>query len=444
MHEHLDWHRVHDELSRLARTRAHLDWEEGTWLVRALRCGVHLRLGYASFAEYIERLFGYSPRWTEERIRVAEALEGLPALAQALRDGIISWSVARELTRVACAENEAAWLEVARGRTCRDVEELVTGHAPGHGPDDAAVPALRRHVLHMEVSAETFATFREAMGKLRRDAGESLDDDAALLLLARHVLGGPGDEGRSCYQVALTVCESCQRGWQQGRGEHLSVGAEIVEMARCDAQHVGRADREACTNVGATHSEEARPRRAHQDVPPAVRRRVLRRDGGRCVVPGCRHATFVDIHHVDFRSEGGEHDEDNLIVLCSAHHRALHLGRLQIQGHVGSGLIFRHADGRPYGTQVDPLSVGANEEAFRALRGLGFRDGEARSALEQARKRAHLGAKVEELIRAALEVLASPRMMMVTEPVKPYGDFPASRRILGRAHRVARCEALLG
>jgi len=69
-----DWQHIHNELSRLAKTRARLDWEEGMWLVRAARCAVHVRLGYASFAEYVERLFGYRPRWTEERVRVAEAL----------------------------------------------------------------------------------------------------------------------------------------------------------------------------------------------------------------------------------------------------------------------------------------------------------------------------------------------------------------------------------
>src|SRR6476660_3361289 len=97
MHHDLDWQHVHHELSRIAKSRARLDFEEGTWLLRAQRGAVHLRLGYASFAEYVERLFGYRPRWTEERVRVAEALDHLPVLSQALRDGAISWSVVREL-----------------------------------------------------------------------------------------------------------------------------------------------------------------------------------------------------------------------------------------------------------------------------------------------------------------------------------------------------------
>jgi hypothetical protein len=132
------------------------------------------------------------------------------------------------------------------------------------------------------VSAETMATFREAMAKLRRDAASPMDDDAALLLLARQALHGPADAGRANYQVAVLVCEQCGRGWQQGRGEQIEVSSEVVEMAQCDAQRLS-------PHVGGS--------RARQDVPPAVRREVFRRDGGRCVVPGCRHGTLIDASH---------------------------------------------------------------------------------------------------------------------------------------------------
>jgi RuvA, C-terminal domain len=401
-----DWQRVHQELSRLAKSRSHLDWEEGTWLVRGFRSGVHHHLGYGSFAEYVERLFGYSPRWTEERMRVAESLEKLPELEQALRDGEITWSTARELTCVAVSGNEGQWLQATKGRTARQVEEMVAGHRPGDGPSDRADPSLRRHVLRMEVSAETFATFREAMAKLRRDAGEALDDDAAMLLMSRNTLGGPNDEGRANYQVALTVCEACGHGWQQGRADQVEVGPEVVEMASCDAQHVGHIDSPASTHVGVS--------RAHQDIPPAVRRKVMRRDGGRCVVPGCRHATFVDIHHIVLRSEGGDHDEDALIVLCSAHHRAQHRGQLIVEGRVSTGLGFQHADGTSYGSAVNPQTAEAHAQAFRALRHLGFREGETRAALERVRTSGQVGdTRTEDVIRAALGVLASARQRRI-------------------------------
>ena len=106
-------------------------------------------------------------------------------------------------------------------------------------PDDVPDPAIQRQVLRLDLSGDVFATFREAMAKIRRDAGEALDDDAAILLLCRQALGGPKDPGRSSYQIALTVCESCRRATQQGRGELIEVGPEILEMAECDRQHIG-------------------------------------------------------------------------------------------------------------------------------------------------------------------------------------------------------------
>src|SRR5262245_42920418 len=150
----LAWQRAHEDLSRLAKSRARLDWQEGQSLLAALRAGVHLHLGYGSFAEYVERLFGYKPRWTDERLRVAEALECLPELEQSLRDGAIHWSTARELTRVAIADTEHEWLEVARGRTLRQIEDLVAGHATGDRPHDRPDANLQRHVLRFDVAAE--------------------------------------------------------------------------------------------------------------------------------------------------------------------------------------------------------------------------------------------------------------------------------------------------
>jgi hypothetical protein len=66
----------------------------------------HVHPGYGSFHEYIERLFGYGARSTQEKLRVAEALEQLPRIADALASGALNWSAARELTRVAVAATE--------------------------------------------------------------------------------------------------------------------------------------------------------------------------------------------------------------------------------------------------------------------------------------------------------------------------------------------------
>ncbi|HXK19753.1 MAG TPA: HNH endonuclease signature motif containing protein, partial [Polyangiaceae bacterium] len=396
-----------------------MEFEEGKWLLAAQRAGVHARLGYGSFFEYTERLFGYSPRLTHDKLRVAGALKGLPQLAQALREGAATWSSVRELTRVAIPETERAWLEAASGRTAHQVERLVSGHRAGDLPSAAKTIGAERHVLRFEVSGEVLATFREALTKLRREADGALDDDAALLLMARQVLSGPVDAGRASYQVAMTVCEGCRRATQLGRGEAVAVSAAAAAMAHCDAQilprvhvgeteraHVGESDARAGEAEHARAGETERALKATQTVPPAVRRSVLRRDQHRCQVPGCRHATFVDVHHIQARDEGGAHEPKNLLTLCSAHHRACHRGALSIEGSAPSALRFQHADGTTYGGALSPKAADTQLRAFRALRALGFGEREARLALRQSATHVGEDAELELLLRHAIGLLS--------------------------------------
>jgi hypothetical protein len=397
--------KAHAQLSELAKRRAAQDWEEGGLLLQALRTDAHRHLGFGTFAEYVERLFGYSPRATEEKLRVARSLESLPETDRALRDGEVSWSAARELTRVSTPDTEKAWLSSARRKTVRQLERLVSGRKSGDLPTDPVRPEARRLVLRFEVNAETAATFREAVAHLRRRSDESLDDDAILLALAREILQGPTDEGRSSYQVLVTTCDHCGQGFQQAAGELVPLEPEVVEMASCDAQ-VLRNERGA---LGAKETDGPHVGRASQTIPPAVRRQVIRRDHGCCVVPGCRNSTFVDLHHLSTRAGGGSHDEDNLIVLCSSHHRAQHRGQLVIEGTVSAGLVFRHANGSVYGDVPADSTPACDhaERAFRGLRGLGFNENDSRRALDRVLREQgnQKEFSTEALIRAALVLL---------------------------------------
>ena len=295
-------------------------------------------------------------------------------------------------------------------------------------------------MLRFEVAADTFATFREAVQHLQRAAGARLDDDALLLALARHVLGGPRDDGRSSYQISLDVCAACGHGAQVAAGERVPVDAAVVDIATSDAQHLGEflprgaAPRVANENAlaiarvegraGAVDSsgDERTPTsqnqrsdhahvgaddrplpRAQQSIAPALRRAVLMRDQRRCRAPGCTHATFVDVHHIQPRAEGGRNEASNLLTLCGAHHRAVHRGELLIEREHDGAVMFRHADGSAYGRPVAPRVIDAHAKVFSALRHLGFREGEVKSVLAELRGDAKLeGATVERLLYEAL------------------------------------------
>jgi hypothetical protein len=169
--------------------------------------------------------------------------------------------------------------------------------------------------------------------------------------------------------------------------ERVLVGVEVEgphSGARNNDVHPGAGNHSANhenVHVCASHGN-ARPTRAKQTIPPALRRRVMRRDGGRCQVPGCRHAVFTDVHHLRPRSEGGANTLENLVTLCSAHHRAIHRGELVV-GAPANGLIFRHADGTPYGASSARTSTELRAKAQRALTRLGY--GETEALLGQTR-----------------------------------------------------------
>ena len=63
------------------------------------------------------------------------------------------------------------------------------------------------------------------------------------------------------------------------------------------------------------------------------------RDKGRCVVPHCR-AISRHLHHIVYRSHGGQWQTQNICSLCPAHHALVHAGKIQISGNADEELTF--------------------------------------------------------------------------------------------------------
>jgi len=149
-------------------------------------------------------------------------------------------------------------------------------------------------------------------------------------------------------------------------GASEPAGAHVHANARA---HVGARDPFGASDDASAHVGRARFRAA-QTIPPRIRRAVFHRDGGKCRVPGCRHAVFTDVHHIVLRSERGTHSPENLVTLCAAHHHRIHEGKLTVTGSASSHLQFTHADGTCYGGAVAPAIADAREKALRALTGI--------------------------------------------------------------------------
>src|SRR5262249_12042454 len=186
----VEWEAAHRALVRLAAARAAHDHALGAALLRAERAEVWRALGMASFFEYAERVVGLTPRKTEERLRVARALERLPETSAALAGGRIHFPAVRELTPRPAPPTRTAWLTAAAGKAVGEIEGLVSGRRVGDRPGDRPRAEARRHSIVLDVSAETFAAYREAQAKMRQHADAPLTEDEGLLLMARTVLAG--------------------------------------------------------------------------------------------------------------------------------------------------------------------------------------------------------------------------------------------------------------
>lgn len=377
----VEWKVIDRALRNIAAQRCGLDVEEARWLRKAERRKVWSRLGFVSALEYLEAVFGYGPRVAVERMRVAIALGELPAIECALAQGHVTYSAARELTRIATTETEVEWLDATRGLNLRCIEQLVAGRKKGDRPEDRADPELANRVVRFELPPAVFALLRQAQQVIEQERGEKLDDAALIEALARSAIdGAAGTSSKPAHQVAVTVCTECKRGWQHGAGARVELPAAAIERAMCDAQLVDE-DGEI------THS-----------IPQATRRKVMIRDEHRCRVPGCRSAQNLDVHHIVHREHGGDHDPANLIVLCSGHHISHHDGALGIRGRAPDQLVFE----RGGEVIVDPQRGAIERDAVQALVQMGFKPATAREAVKLAR--AHVGteADLEALLRAAL------------------------------------------
>ena len=328
-----EWREIDRRLRGYHLQRSALDAAEAFDLVRAEDLKVHYHVGCATFLEYMERHLGHAPHTARERRRVSRALVALPRMSTALATGALFYSHVRELSRVATADTEDAWLAVAEGKNATEVQALVAGHALGDLPDDPCPPDLRVRRMSLELPPEVHALWREARKRLAEERGpdgahgDITDAELVETLCRRFLQPGTGAEAPA-HAIAYTQCRTCKRATQNGAGRAIDVAADVIERAACDARILGDVDRPEV-------------QRTHTSVTPRMREQAIARDGYRCTVPGCRSSRNLEVHHIQPQSNGGPNKLWNLSTLCGGHHAPAHRGLLIVSGTAPNALVFR-------------------------------------------------------------------------------------------------------
>ena len=167
-------------------------------------------------------------------------------------------------------------------------------------------------------------------------AGESWSArraDAFVALAKTYLSGQQGNASGAHYQVLVHVEESALRG-SAGRS---GLPIETVRRLACDSDLV--------VVVEDQNGEPLSVGRKTRAVPAALHRALGARDRG-CRFPGCGRKRFVEAHHIEHWANGGATSLSNLILLCSAHHTALHEGGFTIEKDYRDRWFFRRPDGR--------------------------------------------------------------------------------------------------
>jgi len=351
-----------------------------------------------SCAHWLNFKVGLNLGAAREKVRVAQALVGLPRIAAAMARGELSYSKVRALSRVACPATEEALLMIALHGTAHHVERLVRGYRRAQDAEELSREAqqhAKRSVTYgydedgsLILKARLPAVAGAVLIKALDAALESLPEEEisadvvaerpipfesrradALAAVAESFLAESPSSSSSAdhYQVVVHVDAETLHHGTAGRCEieqGPAIPAETGRRLACDASllQVLESEHGAPLDVG----------RKTRSIPPAIRRALHTRDGG-CRFPGCTHQRYIDAHHLEHWADGGQTKLSNLITLCRLHHRLVHEGEILIDPLPGGGWRFVHPDGRHFERVRCPQSVAYDgEELERTHAALGI------------------------------------------------------------------------
>ena len=320
--------------------------------------GTPLRL-----SRWLHDHFGLTFGVAREKVRTARALGSLPLIDTAFRDGDLSYSKVRALTRAATPDNEAELLERARHASAEGVEQLVRRVKQNECLDNVQAMTRSRAlstrwdetgmlIVQGRLTPEQGEVFLKALAKateaLREEAvtEEAVTEEAVLEeaateedtywaqradalthLMADSLTGtsthSPGDR----HQLMVHVSAETLSGELPGNQSDLSkkTGKNVPAETFFHPETLRRlaCDGGMITVIEDTNGDPLSIGRKTRVIPPSMRRALVARDRC-CQSPGCSHDRYVEGHHIVHWAHGGATRLDNLVLLCSRHHLQLH------------------------------------------------------------------------------------------------------------------------
>jgi hypothetical protein len=371
---------------------------------------LYLPDGFPSMLAYCMAELRLSEDEAKKRIRVARAGHRCPSVFEALADGRVNLSGLVCLARHLTAETADELLAAASHKTRHELEHLIAERFP-RADVAARVEAIPPAPLAL-------AAVEGAPGP-PHGADILGPDDADVAPGCAHDRGRVRPLSRESYAVQFTRSREDDerfRYLQDLLGHQVARGNLAKVYDRAVRELIAKMER---VRFGAC----AKPRKGSQGastdtryVPAQVKREVWQRDGGRCTFVSesgrrCEARGEVEFDHVKEFARGGETTVDGLRLRCRGHNQytaeqTFGVGFMQHKRVAAAGRAAKAQAGRDSGArtnaegrQPDVRDV-SEDDAYKALRTLGYRAGESRRALALCADMP--GASSEERLRRAL------------------------------------------
>jgi hypothetical protein len=313
--------------------------------------------GARDMAHWLQIRYGISGWKARRWIAAAHALEELPVIAEAFARGEIGLDKVVELARFATRSSESsllAWARCVSAACIRRRADLAV-QAPFEEVTDAYKARFcswwyfdegRRFGLEAELPAAEGAAVAKALERLAEQIpvmpGEehACHADArradALVGLCSASIAADADPDRATVMVyaELADLDAADRGFEVE-------GGGVV--------HTRTIDRLLCTaRVQAViEDDQGNPVRLGRvaRTPSQSMMRQLRYRDKECRFPGCGSRRFTQGHHIVWWKHGGTTDLDNLVLICTFHHRLVHEYGWGIHRDAEGVVLWTHPDG---------------------------------------------------------------------------------------------------
>jgi hypothetical protein len=298
--------------------------------------------GYGTLFAYCTEALRLSEDAACNRIAAARACRRFPVILDLLASGAMSLTSVRLVAPHLTLENYAALLDRAKGRTVRQIEELVAEMAPR--PDAASsvrrVPGTGTLGDALQGLRVVFAPEPERLLPGIAPSPSSEPRPAPTVVPAPRAVIEVTAPAR--YRVQCTVGQAThdklrrlqallRREIPDGDpgeivGRALDLLLEKVERTKLATTTKPQPPRPRTAIRFETDNDFRTPPPPSRDVPREVRREVWRRDAGQCAFVAdtgrrCSETTFLELHHVHAYAKGGSATIANISLRCRRHNQ---------------------------------------------------------------------------------------------------------------------------